>query len=59
MYAGFLGFNKKNQFIVRMNYWRDSDPDWVSCGPGSADWVVDPVTNKARLRTSRSERSRK
>jgi hypothetical protein len=59
MYAGFLGFNAKNQLIVRINYWRDFYENGVSCGPGSADWLFDPVTNKARLRTSRPERSRK
>lgn len=58
-YSGFLGFNAENQLIVRISYWQDTEAGEVSCGVGSADWLFDPVTNKARLRTSRPERGQK
>lgn len=58
-YGGFVGFNAENQIILRIEYWRDGEAGQVSCGVGSADWLFDPITNNARLRTNRPERNRK
>jgi hypothetical protein len=58
-YGGFVGFNEENQIILRIAYWEDSLDGEVSCGVGSAEWLFDPITNNARLRTNRPERNRK
>lgn len=55
-YQGFVGFSADNQVILNIGFYRDTVDGEVSCGVGSADWLFDPVTNRARpcvIRTGR------